>query len=258
MAKIQDYSNFTRKAQYTAETATGPPAETLLSNCGLLPTRPAGVVILDNACGAGVVTARLLEKGGSSNENLSVVCGDLDQTMVNLVAQRIKENHWNAQAEKFDAQDVPYSDNYFTHVLMNFGPHLMPDPIKALTETHRVLRNGGRTGFTCWTKPGWVPSIQEAVPSFTPPPFLSSPWCDPEAIRTNLEMIGFSKVNVTTLEFTTNEEDIEGYLELMKLLLTKVLVGEYADAYNNLMRAKYERGEMEMDWQALVVTAMKS
>lgn len=33
-----------------------------------------------------------------------VVCGDLDQTMVNLVAQRIKENHWNVKAEKLDAQ----------------------------------------------------------------------------------------------------------------------------------------------------------
>lgn len=39
-------------------------------------------------------------------------------------------------------------------------------------------------------------------------------------------MIGFSKVNVTIVEFRTDERDIEGYLELMKLLLSKVLVGE--------------------------------
>ena len=70
-------------------------------------------------------------------------------------------------------------------------------------------------------------------------------------------MIGFSKVNVSTLEFRTDEKDIEGYLELMKLLLTKVLVGENADAYDKLMRAKSERGEMGMDWQALVVSAVK-
>lgn len=62
---------------------------------------------------------------------------------------------------------------------------------------------------------------------------------------------------MSTLEFRTNEEDIEGYLELIKLLLPKVLVGVYADAYDKLMTAKYERGEMGMDWQALVVTAMK-
>lgn len=70
-------------------------------------------------------------------------------------------------------------------------------------------------------------------------------------------MIGFSKVDVSTLEFKTNEEDIEGYLELMKLLLSKVLVGKSADAYDKLMRAKHERGEMGMNWQALVVSAVK-
>ncbi|CAD6591728.1 MAG: hypothetical protein ASARMPREDX12_005395 [Alectoria sarmentosa] len=252
MAKVQDYSSFTRRAQYTAETATGPPAEALLSSCGLLPTQPAGSVILDNACGAGVVTARLMEGGGSSNKDLSVVCGDLDQTMVDLVAQRIKENGWQAKAERLDAQSVPYDDKHFTHVLMNFGPQLMSDP-----ETYRVLRNEGRIGFTCWTKPGWILSIQEAVPSFTPPPFMSSPWCDPDAIRSNLKTIGFSEVSVKTLEFRTNEEDIEGYLELMKLLLSKVLVGKNADGYDELMRAKYGRGEMGMDWQALVVSAVK-
>lgn len=158
---------------------------------------------------------------------------------------------------------------------MNFGPQLMSKPSQALTgtsfmrirsqladgkkqsETYRVLRKGGCTGFTCWTKPGWIPSVQEAVPAFTPPPFLLNPWCNPEAIRRNLETIGFSNVKCMTLDFRTNEQNIEGYLELMKLLLSKVLVGEKADAYDDLMRAKYERGEMEMDWQALVVSAVK-
>lgn len=65
---------------------------------------------------------------------------------------------------------------------------------------------------------GWVPFIQEAVPPFDPPASLSSPWCDPEA---NLETIGFSKVNVTSVEFRTKKWDSEGYLELMKLLLSE-------------------------------------
>ena len=70
-------------------------------------------------------------------------------------------------------------------------------------------------------------------------------------------MIGFSEVHVSTLDFRTDEKDIEGYLELMKLLLTKVLIGENADAYDKLMRAKFECGEMGMEWQALVVSAVK-
>ena len=119
---MTDFSKFTRRgrefpyivvqsnplshpiAQYTAETATGPPAQALLSRCGLRPDPPNNAIILDNACGAGVVTARLLEAVGLSIKGLSVVCGDLDQTMVDMVAQRIKENSWPATAEKLDAQ----------------------------------------------------------------------------------------------------------------------------------------------------------
>lgn len=112
-------------------------------------------------------------------------------------------------------------------------------------------------GFTCWTKPGWIPSVQEVVPSYVPPPFLSNPWCNHETVRTNLEEIGFSDVSFVALEFKTNETDIDGYLELMKLLLSKVSVGENADAYDKLMKAKHKRGEMGMDWQAVVVSAMK-
>ncbi len=95
------------------------------------------------------------------------------------------------------------------------------------------------------------------MPSYNLPPFLSSPWCDPVAIRETLETVGFSNVGVETLDFRTSEADIEGFLELMKLLLGKVLVGEYAGIYEELMRGKYERGEMGMDWQALVVSAVK-
>ena len=92
-------------AQHAAETATGPPAKALLSACGLLPTPPARATILDIACGAGVVTALLMQKGGGSYvKDLSVVCGDLDQTMVDMAADRIRENGWPARAERLDAQ----------------------------------------------------------------------------------------------------------------------------------------------------------
>ena len=69
--------------------------------------------------------------------------------------------------------------------------------------------------------------------------------------------MGFLRVEVVTIDFKTDEGDIEGYLELMRLLLGKVLVDENADKYDKLMRAKYERGEMGMNWQALVVSAVK-
>lgn len=113
-------------------------------------------------------------------------------------------------------------------------------------------------GFTCWTKPGLIPSIKEVFPSFTSPSALSSPWKDPDAIKANLSSLGFKEVTVSTISFITREENLEAYLELMKMLLAKVLVGDNAAVYDDHMKAKYERGDIEMSWQALVVSAVKA
>ena len=115
-----------------AETATAIPARAMLEQCGLRPRPLADAVILDNACGAGIVTACLFETFNSGWNALTVVCGDLDQTMVDLARQRLQVNGWNARAERIDAQAVGYDNGHFTHVLMNFGPQLMSDPMLAL------------------------------------------------------------------------------------------------------------------------------
>lgn len=238
------------------ETATGPPALDMLKQCGLLPP-PAGSIILDNACGAGVVTARLFEATHANGKDLTIICGDYSQNMVDQTNERINMKGWHAKAERIDAQANFYGDSHFTHVLMNFGPQLMSDPMLALKETHRVLRKGGCFGFTCWAKPGWLPPLKEAIPSITLPPTLEGAWKDPDAIRTNLSSTGFTDIKVTALDFETREEDVDQYLGLMKILLAKALVGENAVAYERQTRAKYAQGDKTLFWQALVVSAVK-
>ena len=115
-----------------AETATAVPAHAMLEQCGLLPNPPAGAITLDIACGAGVVTACLFGEIKNDRNDLTVICGDIDQTMIDLSIQRIQTNSWNAQARLLDAQALDYEDSHFTHVLMNFGPQLMSDPMLAL------------------------------------------------------------------------------------------------------------------------------
>lgn len=260
MAEEPLRSTFTRTAQKAAETGTGPPAHALLIQCGLLPQPPSGSTILDNACGAGIVTARLVSDLTSPPEDLEVICGDLDQTMVDLTASRIRENGWsNVRAETFNALAVPYPNLSFTHILMNFGPQLVPDPIAVLKETHRLLRPSSTIGFTAWLSPGFIPSVREIIPSFTGPPSLSGPWTQPSSIQSTLLELGFTDISVQRLEFETDEEDVEAYLELMKLLLPKLLVGtKEGEEYEALMRGKKEKGEMRMQWVALVVSARKA
>ena len=57
------------------------------------------------------------------------MCGDLDQTMVDMVAQRIKENGWPATAEKLDAQVI---NDVFYQVICILGADNGPDQASSL------------------------------------------------------------------------------------------------------------------------------
>ena len=81
-----------------------PPAQALICACGLLSTPPADLVVLDGACGAGIATTRMMDESGGRDGSVSVVCGDLDQTVVELAGERIREKGWKAKAERLDAQ----------------------------------------------------------------------------------------------------------------------------------------------------------
>jgi SAM-dependent methyltransferase len=55
--------------------------------------------------------------------------------------------------EEGDAEALPFADGSFDTVVSNFGIHHVPDAVRALSEACRVLRPGGRIGFTSWAVP---------------------------------------------------------------------------------------------------------
>lgn len=63
------------------------------------------LVILDNACGTGLISEQLLDiLGESAKEGMKLVCGDLSEGMVNYVKEKIEEKGWkNAEAKVVDA-----------------------------------------------------------------------------------------------------------------------------------------------------------
>lgn len=84
------------KMYKAGEHITGAPGVELIKQAGLLQTplqRPA--VILDNACGTGIVTALLYQTlPKESLASMELVSGDISTGMVEAVQQRIDENGW--------------------------------------------------------------------------------------------------------------------------------------------------------------------
>ena len=119
--------------------ASAPFAEALLDAAGVR----EGMRVLDLCCGTGVVTGAAAARGA--------VPTGVDFSPAMLAEAR----RANPQLcfDEGDAEALPYPGHSFDAVVANFGIHHVPRPDKALSETLRVLRPGGRVAFTTWAVP---------------------------------------------------------------------------------------------------------
>ena len=105
---IMDWKSSDIARQYkAAESMTGPFALCLIRQSGIDKVDGTqDLVVLDNACGTGVLTSLLYEHiPAAAKPRLQVVCGDFASGMVESVKERIAQSGWtNATAKIMDAQ----------------------------------------------------------------------------------------------------------------------------------------------------------
>ena len=103
----------------------------------------AGMSVLDVACGPGYLSATAKELG-------AIPIGiDFSEKMIAIA----KEMFPGIPFVQGDAQDLPFEDADFDRVLANFGLLHLSHPEKACAEAFRVLKAGGKFGFTVWAGP---------------------------------------------------------------------------------------------------------
>lgn len=102
-----------------------------------------GLRILDVCCGPGMIAAAALTRGAQA------VGIDFSSEVVEIA----KSNVPNAEFHEGDAQSLQFPDNCFDAVICSFGIIHVPDPQKALSEMHRVLRPDGRIAVSVWEAP---------------------------------------------------------------------------------------------------------
>lgn len=102
-----------------------------------------GTQLLDEATGPGYVAAAAAARGAD------VVAIDFAVAMVAEAQLR----HPDLDVREADVEALPFVDATFDAVVMNFGALHLAQPDLAFAEAFRVLRPGGRFGFTVWSPP---------------------------------------------------------------------------------------------------------
>ncbi|MEJ8821526.1 methyltransferase domain-containing protein [Variovorax humicola] len=98
-----------------------------------------GTKLLDVACGSGYMAAMAAQFGAQ------VEAVDFSPSMVDAAT-----THYPALSFRVaDAEALPFADNTFDAVVIGFGVHHFAFPLRALAESHRVLRAGGAWGSPC-------------------------------------------------------------------------------------------------------------
>jgi SAM-dependent methyltransferase len=152
--------------------------------------------LLDVGCGPGYVSAAAAERG-------AIPVGlDFSREMIRIAEKMFPR----LQFQEGDAQNLAFVDGTFDRVVANFALLHLADPERAFAEAGRVLKPGGKFGFTTWAhldENPFVKLVDDAIQAHAtldvdlppgPPYYL---FANPEEFRKALGRAGFDGASMT-------------------------------------------------------------
>ncbi|KAL4807080.1 S-adenosyl-L-methionine-dependent methyltransferase [Aspergillus unguis] len=274
--KSKDFS----KQYKLAERVTGLFARPLVDLSGIASyeQRP---VVLDNACGTGIVGSTLhATLSDEVTQRWELTCGDVSEGMVEYTKKRAIEEKWrNVEAKFVDAQQMGLASDHYSHVYTAFAFPMIPDTPGALKECLRILKPGGTYASANWKSTPQITimidslsSLAAEVPLPNAEEFQSKlfqSWDSEAHVQAQIEAAGFTDVKVTAVTRRA-EVPIEEFVEISKIsvpaFFTRLWTQEQRDKYEaslpDVMRQWLEEkfgadGVVPLEPTAIVATARK-
>jgi SAM-dependent methyltransferase len=237
----------------------------------------SGAQVLDVAGGVGDPTIAIAASVGPRG---SVVCTDVVEEMVAAARKTCAERALtNVSFRRCSADELPFEDARFDHVVCRLGAMFFPDTGAALREMLRVTKPRGRLTFAVWTEPASNPMftlVTDLLARYLPPPPPEPPdtpgpfrFAEPGRLASLLREAGAVDVSELPLRFTMEapisfDEFWDVRKEISESLRTKLreLSAERVNAFAADLRraaAPYFDGKrMRLPGVVLVVTATAS
>ena len=182
----------------------------------------AGETVLELAAGVGDTG---FDAATIVGERGRLISTDFSPAMVDAARRRGAERGLgNVEYRVIDAERIELETDSVDGALCRLGYMLMADPAKALAETRRVLRPGGRLALAVWGAMDQNPFFTVIAIALTrhghlPPPEPPGPpvFSMADAARTTalLQRAGFSGVRTEEVTVRFEVPDVDGYLSLV-------------------------------------------
>ena len=205
----------------------------------------AGDTVLELAAGFGDTSHAAAELVGPNGK---VVCTDYSPVMVDIARRRGAElGIENVEYRVLDAEQIELEDDSVDGVLCRCGYMLMPDPARALAETHRVIRAGGRVALAVWREAErnpWISIVARMLldRGHVPPPEPGAPsmfsMARDERVRELLERAGLTVLRLEEVPVRFVYESLDEYI-----VRAKDTGGNFARVWRDV--ADGERRDME-------------
>jgi ubiquinone/menaquinone biosynthesis C-methylase UbiE len=222
--------------------------------------------VLEIAAGTGVVTRAMAAALPASTE---IVATDLNPAMLEQAAQLLTGR--TVEFKQADAMALPFPDQTFDAVVIQFGVMFFPDKPKALGEARRVLRPGGALIFAVWDSlqhNEFAHAVEAGLASHfpnDPPKFLSRApygYFDLRQIAADVSAGGFTATpEVATIAVRSRagraSDPAIGYIQGSPLkgdVEARGAIGPATDAATAEIEKRFGSGPVESKIQAHVVT----
>lgn len=245
-----------------ASEVVGPLGPRLVEACHIRP----GDRVLDVAAGTGNAAIAAASAGAT------VIASDLTPELFDDGRARAAALGVDVTWQEADAEALPFGDGEFDVVLSSIGVMFAPHHQAAADELIRVCRPGGRIGLLNWTPDGFVGRLFQTMRPYSPPPppgaqpgprwgdesyvrgLLGDRVTDVQAWRDTLRVDVFTRPDAFREYFKRNYGPA---LATYRSLRADPDRQAALDADLDALAASFDEGGGAMDWEYLVVTAVR-
>ena len=208
----------------TFQTSYGPIGKMLERANALLPFYEA-TAILDNGCGPGPIMSRIL-KDYNIPDSCSLTCADFSEGMIGRVREqreeKLKEDSNSAWKrletmvqDATDLKDIESASK--SHITAGWVYFMTSDPMKCLSESKRVLKDGGVLTCSSWKGSQWLDmmTLLTQVRPDKAMPEIPDGWKEADALKTEMDKAGFREVETFEVRTKMEFERMEAFVDFM-------------------------------------------